>query len=154
MTPAPPPPHPKLTWKAFLRDVGRTLVTLAAILAVVAVPFALLNLVHVYATTEGQALVTRDLHNMRYSLNDFHARHQRYPSTAEGFQALVDGSHMEKLPLDPWERPYGYELREGVPVMWSLGADGVAGGEGVDEDIVRPGGDVQDAGVCLPPSHP
>ena len=39
-----------------------------------------------------------------------------------------------KLPLDPWGRPYVYRLANGRPDVYSLGRDGVVGGEDLDFD--------------------
>ncbi|MBF0106449.1 MAG: type II secretion system protein GspG [Deltaproteobacteria bacterium] len=33
----------------------------------------------------------------------------KYPTTDEGFQALVDAGFIEELPLDPWKTAYTYE---------------------------------------------
>jgi general secretion pathway protein G len=41
------------------------------------------------------------------------------------------------VPLDPWGNPYGYELVDGRPRVFSLGADGAPGGEGEARDISR-----------------
>lgn len=44
----------------------------------------------------------------------------------------------ETVPLDPWGNPYEYSIpgRNGMPfALYSLGADGVRGGEGNDADI-------------------
>lgn len=75
-----------------------------------------------------------------------------YPTQQQGLEALVSvpddvanasvyrsGGYINKLPLDPWARPYVYE-RPGVlssrPFdLYSLGADGQKGGEGLDADI-------------------
>lgn len=73
-----------------------------------------------------------------------------YPSTEQGLAALIKpatiaplppafraSGYLPKLPKDPWGNPYQY-LNPGVhgPVdIWSLGADGQSGGEGVDADI-------------------
>jgi general secretion pathway protein G len=73
---------------------------------------------------------------------------QRYPSADQGLQALVSKpsvgaipgnwkSYLEKLPNDPWGRPYQYlnpGVRGEIDVM-SFGADGQAGGEGKNADI-------------------
>jgi len=73
-----------------------------------------------------------------------------YPTTEQGLEALVskpqsnpepkrynsDG-YIKRLPLDPWGNPYQY-LQPGQqkPVdIWSLGADGELGGEGLAADI-------------------
>ena len=72
-----------------------------------------------------------------------------YPSTDQGLQALVvkptsqpipgnwNKGYLEKMPNDPWGRPYQY-LNPGVKGeidVFSLGADGQPGGEGVNADI-------------------
>jgi general secretion pathway protein G len=73
-----------------------------------------------------------------------------YPATDQGLQALVtkptanpipsnwkQGGYLEKAPLDPWKNPYQY-LNPGLKGeidVFSLGADGQAGGEGNNADI-------------------
>ncbi len=73
-----------------------------------------------------------------------------YPTTEQGLQALVEastlepqprnfkaGGYLEELPVDPWGRPYLYLSPgdHGTVDIYSLGADGVAGGEGQNADI-------------------
>jgi general secretion pathway protein G len=73
-----------------------------------------------------------------------------YPTTSEGLAALVTppaglanpssyqkGGFIKKLPNDPWGRPYLYASpgTHGAADIWTLGADGKDGGEGVDADI-------------------
>ncbi len=73
-----------------------------------------------------------------------------YPSTEQGLQALIvkpttnpipmnwkQGGYLERLPNDPWARPYLY-LNPGVKGeidIMSYGADGQPGGEGNNADI-------------------
>lgn len=73
-----------------------------------------------------------------------------YPTTDQGLQALVvkpttnpvpanwkQGGYLERLPNDPWGRPYQY-LNPGLKGeidVFSLGADGQSGGEGNNADI-------------------
>jgi general secretion pathway protein G len=73
---------------------------------------------------------------------------QRYPSAEQGLQALVAKPtvgaippnwkpYLEKLPNDPWGRPYQYlnpGIKGEIDVM-SFGADGQAGGEGNNADV-------------------
>ena len=51
-----------------------------------------------------------------------------------------DGPYLPKdVPLDPWDNPYIYSVpgQNGEPfTLMSYGRDGVAGGEGEDEDVV------------------
>ena len=72
----------------------------------------------------------------------------RYPTTEQGLQALVAKPtagptppnwkpYLERLPNDPWGRPYQY-LNPGIKAeidVMSYGADGQPGGEGKDADI-------------------
>ena len=73
-----------------------------------------------------------------------------YPTTEQGLEALVEpssldpvprnfkkGGYLSELPLDPWGRPYLY-LRPGENGeidLYSLGADGLSGGEDQNADI-------------------
>jgi len=75
-----------------------------------------------------------------------------YPSTEQGLQALVEqpaagvipknyreGGYLEhkEVPKDPWDNAYLYLSpgEHGDFDLYSLGADGVRGGEGKDADI-------------------
>jgi general secretion pathway protein G len=70
----------------------------------------------------------------------------RYPTTAEGLNALTanpgipnwDGPYLKKaLPIDPWKRPYNYQSpgTHGDYDLSSYGPDGSPGGEGENKDI-------------------
>lgn len=80
-----------------------------------------------------------------YKLDNF-----SYPSTDQGLQALVTkpsgkpdarnwkpGGYVDRMPKDPWGNEYKY-LNPGVHSeidIFSFGADGVPGGEGMNADI-------------------
>lgn len=83
------------------------------------------------------------------ALDAFRLDTGRYPSTAEGLQALVtqvsgidnwNGPYLKKIevPLDPWNNPYVYESpgKNGDYDIYSLGADKAEGGEGENADVV------------------
>ncbi len=71
----------------------------------------------------------------------------RYPSTAEGLEALIDnpgmdnwsGPYLDKstLPKDPWGHEYQYRSPglHGDFDLFSYGADGIEGGEGDNADV-------------------
>jgi len=78
----------------------------------------------------------------------------KFPSTEQGLIALVEEPTVEpiprnyppggylkdgKVPVDPWGEPYHYEMpgtnNPHSYDIWSFGADGVPGGEGVEADI-------------------
>jgi general secretion pathway protein G len=72
-----------------------------------------------------------------------------YPNTTQGLAALTSapagidasryqrGGYLKKLPNDPWGRPYLYASpgQHGEADVWTFGADGKEGGEGIDADI-------------------
>ncbi len=73
-----------------------------------------------------------------------------YPSVEQGLEALVtaptglnrperyrDGGYVKRLPDDPWGNPYQYVYpgENSSFDIYSLGADGRPGGEGLDADI-------------------
>jgi len=75
----------------------------------------------------------------------------RYPTTEEGLALLnsapSDGAAAgrwrgpyldEAVPNDPWDRPYVYRGERSATqgfTLYSLGADGQPGGEGLDADV-------------------
>ena len=71
----------------------------------------------------------------------------RYPTTKEGLDAMVtkpaavsgwNGPYLKgAVPLDPWGKPYTFTspAAGGDIEIISLGADGVAGGDGENADI-------------------
>ncbi|NHN78717.1 type II secretion system major pseudopilin GspG [Azotobacter chroococcum] len=80
-----------------------------------------------------------------YKLDNF-----QYPTTNQGLEALVtkpeiepqpkrynSNGYIKRLPQDPWGNPYQY-LQPGTKKafdVYSLGADGEMGGEGLAADI-------------------
>ena len=64
--------------------------------------------------------------------------YDRYPARLEDL-TIPDATgepFMKRIPLDAWERPYLYGLREdGLPIVECLGADGLPGGEGESADV-------------------
>jgi general secretion pathway protein G len=70
------------------------------------------------------------------ALNLYRLDNFRYPSTDDGLEALVP-KYLDSLPEDPWGNPYLYLSpgEKGEFDVYSFGADGAEGGEGVDKDI-------------------
>jgi len=84
------------------------------------------------------------------ALARFYIHCGRYPDDSEGLEALIvppadvedkwDGPYLKRSEmLDPWENPYIYtaegQYNPGSFDLISLGADGMEGGEGDNEDI-------------------
>ena len=67
------------------------------------------------------------------ALNEFKAKKGRFPSAEEGLSAVKLSQSYQYH--DPWGRPYQYQLNEeSLPVVFSLGLDGKAGG-GMGKDV-------------------
>jgi len=106
-------------------------VVILAILATVIVPRIM--------DRPDQARVTKakqDIRAVEAALNLYRLDNFRYPSTDDGLEALVP-KYLDAVPEDPWGNLYFYLSpgEHGEFDVYSLGADGSQGGEGVDEDI-------------------
>ena len=83
------------------------------------------------------------------TLDTYRLDTSKYPTSEQGLQALRtkpggverwDGPYLPKdVPLDPWGHAYEYRSpgEHGDYDIISLGADGTAGGEGENEDVVN-----------------
>jgi len=77
-----------------------------------------------------------DIRALESALNLYKLDKFDYPSTDEGLEALIP-KYIERLSKDPWGNPYLYlspGLHGDVDV-YTLGADGIAGGTGKNADI-------------------
>lgn len=147
----PPPSRPKGIAHRVVRAVQRgfTLIELMVVLVIIGVLAALIvpNVLDRADDARVTAAKT-DVNNLMQALKLYRLDNQRYPTNEQGLNALVAKPtagpvppnwrpYLDKLPGDPWGRPYQYVnpgLRGEVDVL-SLGADGQAGGEGKDADI-------------------
>ena len=90
----------------------------------------------------------QDIRALESALNLYKLDNFRYPTTDQGLEALVKKPgvppepknwrpYMDRLPKDPWGNPYQYLSpgEHGEVDVFSLGADGRPGGEGLDADI-------------------
>lgn len=100
-----------------------------------------------------QARITKaqqDIRTLKNALNLYKLDNYNYPSTDQGLDAMVkqpsgtpeaknwkSGGYIERLPKDPWKNDYQF-LNPGVHGeidIYSFGADGQPGGDGLNADI-------------------
>ena len=77
-----------------------------------------------------------DIRALESALNLYKLDNFDYPSTDEGLEALVP-KYIARLSNDPWGNPYLY-LSPGLHGdmdVYTLGADGLQGGSGMNADI-------------------
>lgn len=133
------------------RQGGFTLIEIMVVIVIIGILASLV--VPRIMDEPDKARVTKaiaDIRALENALNMYRLDNYSYPSTDQGLQALVEkpggtpeprnykqGGYIARLPKDPWGNPYQYlnPGSHGQIDIWSLGADGAPGGEGVNADI-------------------
>ena len=133
------------------RQRGFTLVEIMVVVVIIGILGMLVVPKLLGRTGEARVTAARtDIATLMQALKLYKLDNQRYPTTEQGLQALVqkpttgpaangwkEGGYVEKLPKDPWGNNYQY-LQPGLHGeidVFSLGADGQPGGAGEDADV-------------------
>lgn len=150
MTSAPRPKF-RLSAREFSRQRGFTLIEIMVVVVIIGVLAGLLVPKIMSRPDEARAIAAKqDIATIMQALKLYRLDNSRYPSGEQGLAALITkpstapvpanwktGGYLERLPQDPWGGAYRY-LNPGVHGeidVFSLGADGKPGGEGVDADV-------------------
>lgn len=132
------------------RSGGFTLVELLVVLVILGLVMGLVGpRVLNYLTSSRTRAAALQVSSLKSSLDLYFLDMGRYPSKAEGLNALVErpvsadgwnGPYLQQsaIPADPWGNAYQYAVPgpKAPYQILSYGADGVAGGTGADADIV------------------
>lgn len=129
------------------QEGGFSLIELMVVLVII----GLLTSIVVVVALPGQdkALITKanaDIRTLSQAVDLYRMDTLRYPSTEDGLEVLLTApkaasyrteGYIRSMPLDPWGNPYYYLYpgEKGTFDVFSLGADGRRGGEGLNADI-------------------
>ena len=97
------------------------------------------------------AKAKHDIQSLETALTLYRLDNSKYPTSEQGLQALVTqptdpsiknwrpGGYIQRISKDPWGNDYQYVYPgthgRGEYDLFSLGADGAPGGDGIDADI-------------------
>lgn len=130
------------------RMQGFTLIEIMVVVVILGILAALIAPNVINRIDDAQsAKVRQDIRAIESALKLYRLDNFRYPTSDQGLQALVTppsdsrkgsaGSYLDRVPKDPWDRPYVYENpgKQGEFDIYTLGRDGAPGGDGPDADV-------------------
>lgn len=134
-----------------LQQRGFTLIEILVVVVIIGILAALIVPRIMDRPDEARVVAAKnDIRAIQSALNLYRLDNGIYPSTEQGLLALVKkpdtgtiprnwktGGYLDRLPHDPWQHEYQY-LNPGLKGeidIFSYGADGQPGGEGINADI-------------------
>lgn len=131
--------------KKYMRRISTGAARGMTLIEIMVVVFILGLIASVVAISVGDTRETAEIGTTRIALSKiaealelYRLKKGRYPSTAEGLEALRTEKLVKKPPRDGWGRAYVYECPapsgEGAYGLRSLGPDGQPGGDDIEAD--------------------
>lgn len=133
-----------------LREGGFTLIEIMVVVVILGILAALVAPNVISRIDDAQINRARvDIQAIESALHLYRLDNFKYPTTDQGINALVNkpadpsirnwraGGYLDKIPSDPWgiEYQYLYPGQNAEFDIFTLGADGQPGGEGINADI-------------------
>jgi general secretion pathway protein G len=133
------------------RAGGFTLIEIMVVVVIIGLLAAVIVPTVISKVDEARVAKTKqDIQSLETALTMFRLDNSKYPTTEQGLAALVTqptdpsikhwrpGGYLQRVSKDPWgnEYQYVYPGTHGHEYdLFSYGADGAPGGEGIDADI-------------------
>jgi general secretion pathway protein G len=133
------------------RAGGFTLIEIMVVVVIIGLLAAVIVPTVISKVDEARvAKAKQDIQSLETALTMFRLDNSKYPTTEQGLTALVSqptdpsikhwkaGGYLQRVSKDPWGNDYQYVYpgAHGKEYdLYSLGADGQPGGEGIDADI-------------------
>lgn len=132
-----------------LRQAGFTLIEIMVVVVILGILAAIVA-PNVISRIDDASInrVKQDIRGIESALKLYYMDNSRYPTTDQGLEALTTrpndpslrnwrGPYLDKLPRDPWNNTYRYLYpgRNSEFDVFTYGADGQPGGEGINAEI-------------------